>query len=101
VPKRPRRWRRALEPGTWHAVELRVKLNAPDASDGVVEGWLDGEKAAALRGLRLRELPDMAVEHVAFEASFRGALEGGPAHEVEATFDDLVVARSYIGPRGP
>jgi len=28
--------------GTWHTVEIRIKLNTPNNSDGAAEGWVDG-----------------------------------------------------------
>jgi hypothetical protein len=95
-----RRWDRFLERGTWHALEMRVRLNTPGVADGVIEGWFDGDKVASLDGLRLREASSTHVEGVLFE-SFRRvkgtAAATGPG---ATTFDNVVVATAYIGPRG-
>jgi hypothetical protein len=97
---RPRegRWQRLLTPGTWHCIEVRVKLNAPGAADGVVEGWLDGARAVTLAGLRLRDTEATRLQGVWFHTMFR---PGGPApaRDGDATFDNLAVATGYLGPR--
>jgi hypothetical protein len=96
---RARRWQRFLERGAWQAVEVRVKLNTPGAADGVVEGWLDGDKVVSLTGLRLREDGTTHLEGVVFQAAFKGQKRGAPARDAEITFDDVAVAAGYIGPR--
>jgi hypothetical protein len=97
---RPRdgRWQRLLTPGTWHCIELRVKLNAPGASDGAVDGWLDGTRAVSLVGLRLRDTEATRLQGVWFQTMFR---PGGPApkRDGDVTFDNLAVATGYLGPR--
>jgi hypothetical protein len=98
---RDRRWQKFLDRGGWHVVEMRVKLNAIDASDGVVEGWFDGERAASLTGLRLRDSDTTHIEGAAFETIARGRKAFGPARDTSATFDSVVIASKYIGPRQP
>jgi hypothetical protein len=96
---RERRWQKFLDRGGWHAVELRVKLNTIGADDGVVEGWFDGEKASSMAGLRLRDADTTHLEGVAFETLFRGRKAFGPTRDASATFDNVVIALGYIGPR--
>jgi hypothetical protein len=96
---RDRRWKRFLETDRWVVVEIHVKLNTPGASDGVVEGWLGGDKVVSLGGLRLRNDAATHVEGVMFEAAYKGRKRGAPAREAEMTFDDVAVASGYIGPR--
>ncbi len=78
--KRPRdgRWQRSLVPGTWHSIELRVKLNRPGAADGAVEGWLDGARAISLDGLRWRDSAATGLQGVWFHTMFRGPAAGPP-----------------------
>jgi hypothetical protein len=95
---RAHRWRRALARGAWQAVELRVKLNTPGAADGAVEGWLDGQPAISISGLRLREDPATRVEGAVVEAFYRKARGLAPARDGHLTFDDIVLARRPIGP---
>jgi hypothetical protein len=96
LPKE-RRWRRALRAGVWQAIEMRVRLNTPGASDGLVEGWLDGQKVASIARISLREVPTLHVDGAAFDAFFHGA-KAAPRRNVEATFDNMVVSSQYVGP---
>ena len=98
APKK-RRWDRFLARGTWHALEVRVKLNTPGVADGVVEGWFDGDKAVSLDGLRLREASSTHVEGVLFESFRRVRGAAAPTGAGATTFDNVVMAREYIGPR--
>jgi hypothetical protein len=98
LPK-DRRWKRFLETDRWLVLEVRAKLNSPGASDGIVEGWLGGDKVVSLTGLRLRDDAATHLEGVMFEAAYKGRRRGTPAREAEMTFDDLAVAGGYIGPR--
>lgn len=83
-----------------HAVELRVRRNDPAAADGLIEGWPDGEKVTSLSGVRIRAVPTLHADGVAFDLFFRGHGHA-PAHEVEATFDNLVLSTGYFGPASP
>jgi hypothetical protein len=96
---RDRRWKRFLETDRWVVLEIRVKLNSPGASDGIVEGWVGGDKVVSLTGLRLRDDAATHLEGVMFEAAYKGRRRGTPAREAEMTFDDMAVAGGYIGPR--
>jgi hypothetical protein len=95
------RWRGILGRGTWHCIELRVKLNTPGGDDGEVEGWLDGARAVSLAGLRLRDTADTRLQGVWFQTMYRGGAARPPARDGDATFDNLAVAGRYVGPRTP
>jgi hypothetical protein len=91
-------WGRRLTPGKWHVLELRVRLNTPGASDGLVEGWLDGTKAASVSGIKFREVAGLQIDAVTFNVFFRQYQpRGGPPRELGVRFDNLVVARQYVG----
>ncbi len=44
----------SLERQRWHCIEGHVRLNTLGESDGVIEGWIDGEKAFRRADLRFR-----------------------------------------------
>jgi hypothetical protein len=100
---RPRdgRWQRVLGRGTWHCIELRVKLNTPGAADGVVEGWLDGARAVSLTGVQLRDAGTSHLQGVWFHTMFRGGPAPAPRRDGHITFDNVAVASGYLGPRAP
>ena len=87
----------------WHCWEFMLEANsAPDRADGRQAMWVDGQLVGAFSGIRWRNDPDLKVnclwlEHYGFDP-------GDPtkAYWPESQtvwFDDIVVAREYIGPR--
>jgi hypothetical protein len=53
-------------------VVQHVRLNAPQASDGVIEVWLDGRKVYTAGGLRFRTTDRLKIDGVFFSTFFGG-----------------------------
>jgi hypothetical protein len=86
----------------WQCWEFMIQANsAPDLADGKQAMWVDGQLAGEFTGIRWREDMDLKVntlwlEHYGYDA-------GDPTKaywkdQQTVWFDDVVVARSYIGP---
>jgi hypothetical protein len=118
----------ALVPrGQWLCVELMVRLNAPEERDGELALWIDGKPVlhahAGVRrsdwsgmgfdlvesggtefeGLRLRtseklKLNHLWLEHYVDEGAQKANKVAVPNRVNRVWFDDVVVAKSYIGP---
>jgi hypothetical protein len=85
-----------LEKNRWYSVEQHVKLNRPGASDGVLRAWIDGKLVFSRDKLRFREVAELKIESVWLNI-YHGGLD--PTNSDLTLFmDNLVVARSYIGP---
>jgi hypothetical protein len=114
--------------GRWACVELMVKLNsAPEAADGELALWIDGQLAMRFaqgmrrgpwsgmgfdlveqggepfEGLRLRtdnalKINHLWLEHYVDEGAQRQNKLENPTRINRVWFDDVVVARSYVGP---
>ncbi len=112
----------------WLCVELLVKLNsAPESHDGELALWVDGKlvmrfakgmqrgpwsgmgfdlvesNGVPFEGLRLRTSLDLKInhlwlEHYVDEGAQRQNKLSNPNRVNRVWFDDIVVARSYIGP---
>ena len=80
----------------WWCIEQHVKLNTPGRPDGVLEVWIDGRPVLARTDLRLRDLPTLHVEE-AWLNIFHGGMKTATA-AMHAYVDNVVIARSYIGP---
>jgi hypothetical protein len=80
--------------GRWYAYEVMVKANTPGQRDGRIAFWLDGVLAADFPNLRLRDTADLKIDRV--DLSFHG--NGGILATTKKWYDNVVVARSYIGP---
>lgn len=66
------RGRLHFTPGRWHTVRQEVVLNTPGQADGRVALWLDGDFIGAAGGLRMRDVPQLALDGVFFEVFFGG-----------------------------
>lgn len=84
----------------WQCWEFMVQANsAPDRADGRQAMWVDGRLAGEHTGIRWRGRDDVKIvclwlEHYGCDPRQPEA----PLHQ-DASFDDLVVATRYIGPR--
>jgi len=86
----------------WQCWEFMIQANsAPDKADGKQAMWLDGKLVGEFTGIRWRNDLDLKVN--CFWLEHYGYDEGDPTKsywkESQAVwFDDVVVARRYIGP---
>jgi hypothetical protein len=76
--------------GGWHCIELHERLNTPGASDGLIEGWLDGATFASVPG-SLRGSSAATVRYVDVQAELDGSWPAGTYWALDdleiATFD--------------
>ncbi len=117
-----------VQRGKWVCVELLIQLNsAPEKYDGRLALWIDGQPAMnfvsgqrrgpwsgmgfnlvesggeLLKGLRLRNNMDLKInhlwlEHYVDEGAQRQNKVANPNRINRVWFDNIVVAKSYIGP---
>lgn len=101
----------------WMAVEIMVKINTPGMTDGEVAAWVNGRKVAHYRpgypvgrhgstftpgagtdvfpGIDFRNVAALAVNFIKLEFY---SSRTQPGQTSVLMYDDVVVARSYIGP---
>jgi hypothetical protein len=86
----------------WQCWEFMIQANsAPDAADGRQMMWVDGKLIGEFTGIRWRDDPGLKVN--ALWLQHYGYDSGDPTKrywkdQQTVWFDDVVVARSYIGP---
>lgn len=86
----------------WQCWEFMIQANtAPDKSDGKQAMWVDGKLIGEFTGIRWRSDMDLKVNCLWLE--HYGYDEGDPTKQYwkdsqSVWFDDVVVARRYIGP---
>jgi hypothetical protein len=86
----------------WQCWEFMIQANtAPDKADGKQAMWIDGKLAGEFTGIRWRNDLDLKVN--CFWLEHYGYDEGDPTKQYwkdsqAVWFDDVVVARRYIGP---
>ncbi len=88
----PGEGQRHFRAGRWHHVQHRVRLNTPGERDGMVQGWLDGERALDRRGLRFRDAATFTIDQLFFSTFFGGnEASWAPTKDEHVDFDGFVV----------
>jgi hypothetical protein len=91
--------------GQWHCVERHMKLNSVDVTtgearaDGAEELWVDGTLSIRKPDVRFRRGPQLRITLFSLETYYHGLpKEYDAAHPIRVYFDNLVIARKYVGP---
>ncbi|MBN2576677.1 MAG: hypothetical protein JXP73_19080, partial [Deltaproteobacteria bacterium] len=78
----------------WYGYELMVKANTPGQRDGRIAAWLDGRLVMDFPNLRLRDVTTLAIDR--FALCYH--IKANPNGESKRWYDNVVAAKSYIGP---
>jgi hypothetical protein len=78
----------------WYAYELMVKANTPGQNDGRIAAWVDGKLAMDFPNLRLRDVASLTIDR--FALCFH--IGSNPNGQSKKWYDNVVAAKSYIGP---
>jgi hypothetical protein len=78
----------------WYCYELMVKANTPGQRDGRVAVWIDGVLVADFQNLRLRDINSLKIDQVELGLQ----IKSNTIRQNLKWYDNVVVARSYIGP---
>lgn len=80
----------------WYCIEQYVRMNRPGVSDGNMRAWVNGRLVMDRTKIRLRNVDRLRIETVWLN-TYHGGAEVSP-HDQHLYIDNVVVARSYIGP---
>ncbi|WP_206352290.1 hypothetical protein [Tautonia rosea] len=87
-----------IRKGEWICVEFMLQHNTPGEADGEQAYWIDGELAGHWTGINWRTSPTLMANALTLESYIT---DRWTKQEVNVVlFDDVVIARSYIGPPG-
>ena len=78
----------------WYCYELMVKANTPGKRDGRVAIWIDGNLSADFQNLRMRDTTALKIDRMMLGLHAQSNTNGAD----RKWYDNLVVAKSYIGP---
>lgn len=82
----------------WICVEFMLKHNTPGEPDGEQAFWIDGKLLGHWTGIRWRKSAALKANALTLETYFTDRWTKNPVNVV--FFDNVVIARSYIGPAG-
>ncbi|MGA9597395.1 MAG: DNRLRE domain-containing protein [Acidimicrobiia bacterium] len=85
-----------LEKDRWYSIEQHLVLNTPGVNDGILETWIDGRLAYRQTNWRWRDVDSLKIEQIWLDFYHGGT--DVPDHDISLYIDNVVIARSYIGP---
>jgi hypothetical protein len=88
--------RGVLAKNRWYAVEQYLRMNTVGSADGVIRAWVDGRLAHEKTDWRFRTVDTLRIEQVWMNI-YHGGTDVPPA-DIHLYIDNVVIARSYIGP---
>lgn len=84
--------------GRWICAEFMLKHNTPGQPDGEQAFWIDGRRSGHWQGINWRKTPGLMANALTLESYITDRWTKHPTNIVY--FDNLVIAREYIGPLG-
>jgi len=82
----------------WICVEFMLKHNTPGEPDGEQAFWIDGKLQGHWKGINWRKSPTLMANALTLESYVTDRWTKNPVNVV--SFDNVVIAREYIGPVG-
>ena len=87
----------SFEPGKWYTVEHHIKMNTPGKSDGLIEGWLNGQLALRETDFLFRDIPSLGIDAFYFSTFFGGqGPQWAPTKDEYIYFDNFVISTRPI-----
>ena len=83
-----------LLPERWYRIEMHVKMNSPGRADGILEGWLDGQKVF-LKSNMIYRFPghdDLHVRTMWLNIHTGGDYPNGNCRDQKVWLDQMVLA---------
>lgn len=87
-----------IERGKWICAEFMLKHNTPGKADGEQAYWIDGQLRGHWRGIEWRTDEKLQANALTLESYITDRWTKHPENVV--WFDNVVIARAYIGPIG-
>lgn len=82
----------------WICAEFMLKHNTPGKPDGEQAFWIDGRLLGHWRGINWRKTETLKANALTLESYITDRWTKNPVNTVY--FDNLIIARQYIGPAG-
>jgi hypothetical protein len=81
-----------FQKGVVQTLGLEVVMNTPGQNDGIIRAWLDGVLVVEETGMRFRDIPELAIDGMAFSTFFGGnTADWAPSKDEVAEFGDIKI----------
>jgi len=94
IPEQPA----PIAKGRWICAEFMLRHNTPGSPDGEQAMWIDGKLLGHWRGINWRKTGTLKANALTLESYVTDRWTKNAVNTVE--FDNLIIAREYIGPAG-
>lgn len=92
-------WGVNFQPGAWHTIEQRVRLNTVGLNDGIIEVWVDGQMVYGKYDMVYRQIPEIKINAFYFSTFFGGGdASWAPSSEQAVYFDNFAISTQRIDP---
>ena len=79
-------WKSAIiKPGEWLNITIRVVMNTPGKTDGIMEGWINGKLAFSSQHYMFRSKWETGIHKIEFHSFF-----GGDGDQYSAKQDEFI-----------
>jgi hypothetical protein len=86
-----------LKKNTWYSIEQNIQFNSPNKKDGQLNTWVNGKLVYSNTAINFSDNPYVGLESIWLNV-YHGGKTKAPK-DLSLFIDDLVISRSYIGPR--
>ncbi len=88
-------WGFTFDTGIWYTLTMRIVMNTVDENgshyDGIMEGWIDGQKVIGISDMRFRSRADYKIDKLVVNFFFGGSGdEWAPLRDEYVELDDFV-----------
>ncbi|MEO8614085.1 MAG: hypothetical protein ABI600_03010 [Luteolibacter sp.] len=85
-----------IKKGEWICAEFMLKHNTPGKPDGEQAYWINGRRMGSWTGIKWRTVPELMANSLTLESY---VTDMWTKHQINiVSFDNLVIAKEYIGP---
>eukprot|EP00123_Amoebidium_parasiticum_P003737 comp15040_c0_seq1/m.11661 comp15040_c0_seq1/g.11661 ORF comp15040_c0_seq1/g.11661 comp15040_c0_seq1/m.11661 type:complete len:391 (-) comp15040_c0_seq1:413-1585(-) len=90
---------RTFIPGQWHHVLVRIRMNTPNETDGILDTWFDGDHVVSRPNMVWRRTDQFAIDQFMFTSFFGGiGQDWAPNQTVHAIYDNYMLCGNRVAP---
>lgn len=87
-------WGVLATPGVWHDLTVRIVMNTPNSSDGILEAWFDDFKVLSKSNIMYRKTDSFSIDSFVFNTFYGGGDSSwAPSSDMYIYFDNFEISQ--------